>query len=83
MEDGKPHLVATGSVLNVDPDRIILKKIVITGKPFKIRKRRAVVRNMFNNPEDVRWFKSIELRTKLGRTGQILEPLGSFKFPKR
>jgi hypothetical protein len=35
---------------------------------------------MFFNPDDVKWFRKIELHTKMGRTGQILEPLGSFFF---
>lgn len=44
-------LVATGSLANVEPDRIMLKKIVLTGFPIRVRKRFAVVKHMFHEPQ--------------------------------
>eukprot|EP00178_Gracilaria_changii_P021362 TRINITY_DN63513_c0_g1_i1.p1 TRINITY_DN63513_c0_g1~~TRINITY_DN63513_c0_g1_i1.p1 ORF type:complete len:700 (+),score=120.93 TRINITY_DN63513_c0_g1_i1:405-2504(+) len=70
-------VIAAGSALGADVDRIILKRIVLTGYPFKTQKRRSVVRFMFFNADDVRWFKPVELWTKLGRSGHILEPVGT------
>lgn len=32
---------------------------------------------MFHNPEDVKWFKPVEVWTKLGRRGRIKEPVGT------
>lgn len=70
-------LIATGTALGADPDRIMLKRIILTGYPFKTQKRRTVAKFMFFNPDDVRWFKPVELWSKMGRTGHILEPLGT------
>ncbi|GFY72718.1 pre-rRNA-processing protein TSR1 homolog [Trichonephila inaurata madagascariensis] len=75
--NGSHQLVATGSIMNVDPNRVVVKRIVLSGHPFRIFKRSAVVRYMFFNRDDINYFKCIELQTKLGRRGHIREPLGS------
>ncbi|XP_054163490.1 pre-rRNA-processing protein TSR1 homolog [Oppia nitens] len=76
-EDGSQQLVATGSLLSCNPNRVIVKRIVLSGHPFKINRKHAVVRYMFFNRDDIMWFKPIELRTKYGRKGHIREPLGT------
>ncbi|KAA3467145.1 pre-rRNA-processing protein TSR1-like protein [Gossypium australe] len=74
---GTPAVAAVGSLRSIDPDRIILKKIILTGYPQRVSKLKATVRYMFHNPEDVRWFKPVEVWTKCGRRGRVKEPVGT------
>jgi pre-rRNA-processing protein TSR1 len=69
--------VATGTVRSSNPDRVVLKKIVLTGYPLKVHKKKAIVKYMFFNPEDVKWYKPLDLFTKYGRRGRIKEPVGT------
>ncbi|XP_011911916.1 PREDICTED: pre-rRNA-processing protein TSR1 homolog isoform X4 [Cercocebus atys] len=75
--NGMHSLIATGHLMSVDPDRMVIKRVVLSGHPCKIFTKMAVVRYMFFNREDVLWFKPVELRTKWGRRGHIKEPLGT------
>ncbi|XP_045813187.1 pre-rRNA-processing protein TSR1 homolog [Trifolium pratense] len=70
-------VAAVGSLKTVDPARIILKRVILTGYPQKVSKRKASVRHMFYNPEDVKWFKPVEIYTKRGLRGRIKEPVGT------
>ncbi|CAO1616791.1 unnamed protein product [Sympodiomycopsis kandeliae] len=75
-----PDLIGSGNLLKKNgngPLRVNVKRVVITGEPFKIHRKTATIRWMFFNPEDVRYFAPIPLRTKYGRTGHISEPLGT------
>jgi len=76
------RLIAKGTVAEENCNKIILKKIVLTGYPLKIQKKKAVVRYMFFTPEDVNYFKPIELSTKNGLRGHIKESLGTHGFMK-
>ncbi|CAG5132552.1 unnamed protein product, partial [Candidula unifasciata] len=74
---GKYDLVAKGSLLSLDTDRIVVKRAVLSGAPFKINKKSVVVRYMFFNREDVDYYKPVELRTKWGKRGHIRQALGT------
>ena len=69
-------IVAVGNVLTIDPDRLLLKRIILTGAPLSCHRRQATVRHMFFNPADVAWFKPVELWTKRGLVGHIRESHG-------
>ncbi|SCU88848.1 LADA_0E12376g1_1 [Lachancea dasiensis] len=74
--------VGHGSFLNADHTRIISKRSILTGDPFRFHKSVVTVRYMFFRPEDVEWFKSIPLFTKSGRSGFIKESLGTHGYFK-
>lgn len=76
------QLVAFGSYMGCNPDKILAKRIILTGYPVGVNKRAAVVRKMFYNPDDIRWFKPVELRTKMGLMGHIKEPRGTKGYMK-
>ena len=70
------QLVAVGSMLGADADRIVVKRIVLTGYPVRVHKRHATVKYMFYDPEDVKWFKPAGLYTKHGLQGNIVQSVG-------
>jgi pre-rRNA-processing protein TSR1 len=76
------RLIATGTSLPPSTNRIIAKRIILTGHPYKINKRVVTVRYMFFNDGDVKWFKSLPLWTKRGRSGFIKESLGTHGYFK-
>ncbi|KAL4710553.1 hypothetical protein ACJJTC_008955 [Scirpophaga incertulas] len=73
----KLQLLASGVLLSCTPDRLVIKRIILSGHPYKVHKKSAVIRFMFFNREDVLYFKPCKLRTKYGRIGHIKEPLGT------
>mgnify|MGYP002414089069 FL=1 len=80
--DISKQLIATGTSLDPNPLKIILKRILLTGYPMRTHKKKAVVRYMFFNPQDINYFKPVELFTKNGWRGKIKQSLGSHGLMK-
>ena len=64
-------LVATGTAAPPSSTRVIAKRVILTGHPYKIHKKLVTIRYMFFNKEDVHWFKALPLWTRRGRSGFI------------
>ncbi|KAL8738432.1 MAG: hypothetical protein Q9190_008007 [Brigantiaea leucoxantha] len=79
---GRFELVATGTSQPPSSSRVIAKRVILTGHPYKIHKRLVTVRYMFFNKEDVEWFKALQLWTQRGRSGFIKESLGTHGYFK-
>ncbi|PSN69128.1 DUF663-domain-containing protein [Corynespora cassiicola Philippines] len=82
LNEGALNLIATGTSLPPSLNRVVAKRIILTGHPLKINKRVVTVRYMFFNDDDVRWFKSLPLWTRRGRSGFIKESLGTHGYFK-
>ncbi|RHW71134.1 pre-rrna-processing protein tsr1 like protein [Trypanosoma brucei equiperdum] len=76
-EDNSLHLACFGGALPPNPDLLVLKRAVLTGRVATIHKKQIVVKYMFFNDEDVQWFQSVDLRTRLGRRGKIIKAVGT------
>lgn len=74
-ESNEINLVASGTTLPPNPMQVILKRIILTGYPLKVHKKKAVIRYMFFNPKDVNYFKPVELSTKFGLKVEIINIL--------
>ena len=78
------HLRLIGNATTCPPSssRVIAKRVVLTGHPYKIHKNLVTIRYMFFNKEDVAWFSALPLWTKRGRQGFIKESLGTHGYFK-
>ncbi|KAJ4353657.1 Glycoside hydrolase 2 (Mannanase, beta-galactosidase) [Didymosphaeria variabile] len=77
------RIAATGVVLSVDESFEIVKKLKLTGHPYKIFKNTAFIKDMFQSALEVAKFEGASIRTVSGVRGQIKralsKPEGNFR----
>lgn len=83
-DEPSENLRLVGSATTVPPtsSRVIAKRVILTGHPYKIHKKLVTIRYMFFNKEDVAWFSALPLWTKRGRQGFMKESLGTHGYFK-
>ena len=69
------RIAATGVLLEVDQSVAVVKKLKLTGTPYRVFKNTAFIKGMFNSPLEVARFEGAALRTVSGIRGAVKKAL--------
>ena len=75
--DSQFRIAASGVVLEMNKASQIVKKLKLTGTPYKIFKNTSFIRNMFSSALECAKFEGAALRTVSGVRGQLKKALRS------
>lgn len=60
------RIAATGNVLSVDESTEIVKKLKLTGSPYKVFKNTAFIKDMFSSSLEIAKFEGAAIKTVSG-----------------
>ncbi|GKT23639.1 Ribosome biogenesis protein Bms1/Tsr1 like protein [Aduncisulcus paluster] len=66
----------TGKIHSCNPSLPLIRRIIVAGHPMKVGQRLQTVRDLFQDIDDIRYYKPVELATKHGKYGFIQESVG-------
>jgi ribosome biogenesis protein BMS1 len=69
------RVAATGTTLELNDKYRIVKKLKLVGKPLKIFRNTAIIRDMFNSELEVSKFVNAKIRTVSGIRGRVRKPV--------
>ncbi|XP_001605043.2 ribosome biogenesis protein BMS1 homolog [Nasonia vitripennis] len=77
------RIAATGTIVELDKSTKVVKKLKLTGVPYKIYKKTAFIKDMFTSALEVAKFEGAKIKTVSGIRGQIKKavsrPEGCFR----
>ena len=71
-----------GSFLSSNLSQVILERKILTGHPQRAKKKWCIIKFLFFNPEDAKYFLKNDVYTKHGLKGKLKETLGTHGLVK-
>lgn len=83
LDDKVPHfrIAANGVVVEMNQNFRVMKKLKLTGVPYKIHKNTAFISKMFNSSLEVAKYEGAKLQTVSGIRGQIKKSVAATGVP--